>query len=161
MTAQMHEILILEGIETSMAFCPPLPENHPKLKRLNEDEAMEQARDSWIFSTACWRQYVGTWELKDGRFYLTDIDGIYRLEQNEPLFADWVTGVLRIPEGEQLHYVHMGFGSVYEYERHIKLVDGLVVDERIIDNRDRDFDTDQLGWDSLPGSENKFDGDDL
>jgi hypothetical protein len=31
----------------------------------------------------------------------------------EPLLNDWITGVLRVPRGERLTYVHMGFGSVY------------------------------------------------
>lgn len=161
MTAQMRERLILEGKETGMAYCPPIPQDHPNIERLDHEDARNTSRDSFIFSTACWRQYLGTWELKDGRFYLNDIDGIYRMQSDEPLFADWVTAVLRIPEGEQLHYVHMGFGSVYEFERHIKIVDGLVVDERLIDNREKDIDAGQIGWDSLPGNENRFDGDDL
>jgi hypothetical protein len=89
------------------------------------------------------------------------VDQIYRITGETPIFADWVTAVLRIPEGEQLHYVHMGFGSVYEFERHIKIVDGLVVEERIIDNRNKDVNPGELGWKNLPGGENRFDGDDL
>jgi hypothetical protein len=55
----------------------------------------------------------------------------------------------------------MGFGSVFEFETHLKIEKGVVVEERRIDNRDKDVDTRQLGWDNLPGSENRFDGDDL
>jgi len=31
MTAQCHKILIYERNKSSMAFCPPLPENHPRI----------------------------------------------------------------------------------------------------------------------------------
>lgn len=165
MTAQVHEKLILEGRETSMAFCPPLPDDHPGIVALNRAELENLMQspdiDGIIFSTACWRMYIGTWELKDGKFYLVDVIGCYRKTTVEPIFADWVTTVLRIPDGELLHYVHMGFGSVYEFETHLKIENGVVVEERRIDNRNRDIDLGNLGWRNLPGRENHFDGDDL
>lgn len=165
MTAQFHEKLILEGVETSMAFCPPIPEDHPLIATLSPAEISEGIKDGSIFkfvhSTACWRQYVGTWKLEDGKLYLVEIQGRYKVLSPEPIFADWVTTVLRIPSGEMLHYVHMGFGSVYEFETHLKIEKGLVVDERKIDNRDKDIDSGELGWKNLPGGENYFDGDDL
>lgn len=148
-----------------MAFCPPIPTDHPRIATLTQDE-MRAAIDRgevtrFIFSTACWRGYVGTWEVRDGRLSLVKIEGRYRLVGDDPLFADWVTAVLRIPGGQQLHYVHMGFGSVYEFETHLKIEAGAVVEERRIDNRGRPIDHDALTWGSLPGSENRFEGDDL
>jgi hypothetical protein len=164
-TAQVGEQLILEGQETAMAFCPPIPDDHPRITQLSDEELHKRITghniSSLIFSTACWRGYIGTWELKDGRFYLVSVQGRYRIEGTEPIFADWFTGVLRIPEGELLEYVHMGFGSVYEYETHIKIEKGIVVDERRIDNRNKKFDRWDLGLKNLPGFENLFDGDDL
>jgi len=137
MTAQIHEKVILEGEETSMAFCPPLPYGHPRLIEVDNAEA---ARDApLVFSTACWRGYVGTWEIKGGRFFLVDVRGKYRLLGADPLFANWFTGVLRIPKGKMLHYVHMGFASVYEHEVHIKIENGVVVASRVIDNRGKSF----------------------
>jgi hypothetical protein len=159
MTAQVHERLILEGEETSMAFCPPLPSGHPRIVPVSRDEAAKYG--GIITSTACWRRYIGTWELREGCFYLVHIEGVVRLDGDEPLFADWFSGVLRIPSGERLHYVHMGFGSVYEFETHIKIEKGYVTDERRIDNRNKDVNTGDLGFNNLPGRENQFDGDDL
>lgn len=165
MTAQFHENLILEGQPTSMAFCPPIPHDHPQIIRLSQEEiqaGMESGEiNHLIHSTACWRAYIGTWELRDGKFYLIGINGIFKVKSEKPIFADWVTAVLRIPDGEMLHYVHMGFGSVYEFETHIKIENGVVVDERRIDNRNKDVNRWELGWKNLPGSENHFDGDDL
>ena len=165
MTAQAHEKLILEGKATSMAFCPPIPTNHPRIRSLSPDEVQKGIEagtiSNFIYSTACWREYIGTWELKDGRFYLVSINGVYQVEGDDPIFADWFSGVLRIPDGERLHYVHMGFGTVYEFETHLKIENGFVVDERRIDNHDKPINHWELGLNNLPGSENKFDGDDL
>lgn len=51
------------------------------------------------------------------------------------VFASWYTGELRVPEGKLLQYVHMGYGSVHERERFIQVKKGLVISERIVDNR--------------------------
>lgn len=165
MTAQFHEKLILEGKETSIAFCPPIPTDHPRIKMYSNEEMNQRIKkgkmNALVFSSACWRGYFGTWELKDGKLYLMSVDGRFDIIGDEPIFADWVTAVLRIPDGEMLHYVHMGFGSVYEFETHIKLENGMVVDERRIDNRNKDFRGRNLGSENLPGDENNFDGDDL
>ncbi len=186
MTAQLNENLILDGEWTGMAFCPSLPENDTRIRKLDNNEfnalyedlramaarareesspeareAMNARREEFsVFSTACWRRYIGTWEIKNGKFYLVSIKGIYKMRTETPILADWFSGVIRIPRGKLLHYVHMGFGSVHEEEMHLKIVEGVVVDTKIIDNRDKEFDTDELGLRNLPGYENRFDGDD-
>jgi len=141
-----------------MRFCPPLPENLPRIIKLKEDEIVDGG--DIVFSTGCWRQYIGTWEIRDGKFYLVSIEGIYKLSGNSPILADWFTGTLRIPKGKMLHYVHMGFGSVFEQEVHVKIEKGVVVKYQTIDNRNKDVNKRELGWKNLPGFENKFDGDD-
>jgi hypothetical protein len=160
MTAQIHEMLIYEGEETSMAFRPPLPEGDPRLVA-NDPEVSELDKyDFLIYSTACWRGYQGTWEIKGGCFYLVAIRGRYKLRSDEPILADWFTGVLRIPRGKLLEYVHMGFGSVYEQELHVRIEAGLVGASRLIDNRGKEQDAWGLGFQNLPGLENRFPGDD-
>lgn len=158
MTAQVHEGLILDGKETSMAFCPPLPKDESRIIVLSDDEIKDGG--GIIFSTACWRQYIGTWEIKDNKFYLINLEGRYRLKDDTPIIADWFTGTLRIPQGEMLHYVHMGYGSVFEQELHVKIENGRVTKSRTIDNKNKDISERDLGWENLPGSENIFDGDD-
>lgn len=160
MTAQIHEILIYDGNETSMAFCPPLAEDNPRIKRLTDEEFKEDGLGGIIFSTACWRGYKGTWEIKEDRFYLVGLKGRYRLTGSEPLFADWFTGVLRIPRGEMILYVHMGYGSVFEEELHVKVEQGIVTATKVIDNRGKKHDEGRLEWENLPGHENRFPGDD-
>ena len=161
MTAQFHESLIYEGEKTSMAFCPPIPDNNPRIIELTDKEIKDQDEFSamFILSTACWREYIGTWEIKDGCFYLVGLEGKYRLSGDEPLFADWFTGVLSIPRGQMIQCVHMDFDSVFEEEIHIKIEQGIVTNTRVVDNRKKKHDKGSLGWENLPGMENLFFGD--
>ena len=126
MTAQAHEILIYKGKLTSMACCPMIPDNHPRIQKV--------PAENFAFSTAYWRQYEGTWKIKYKRFYLVDIYGCYSLLGEEPLFADWFSGVLRIPSGEMARYIHEGFMSTYKQEVHIKVECGIVTKTRVVDN---------------------------
>jgi len=158
MTAQMGEILVVDGERMHMAFCPPLPVKSGHVRATPDDEVGDG------YSTACWRGYVATWEIEDGVLYLKAIDGPgfgiaprWRMSGEERVSADWFSGVLRVPRGRQLHYVHMGFSSVYEEELHFKIANGRVVAQRVVDNRGKEPSASRLG---LPGSENDFDGDD-
>jgi hypothetical protein len=190
MTAQIPETLIYNGEIAHMTCNPPIPEYDSRIKTLTEVEfnalgeelaalernageiedleACMKARPEWerrqgestVFSTACWRCYKGTWEIKDGRFFLASIVGKYKMLTESPIFADWYSGVLRVPRGKLLHYVHMGYGSVYEEEVHVKIEKGVVVKTKVIDNRGKKFDEDNLAVSSYPGLENHFDGDD-
>lgn len=159
MTAQIHERLILDGEETSMAFCPPLPDAHPRIFEVSPDQILAEEDDFVRGSTACWRGYQGSWEIKDGRFYLVGLRGRFQLREGEPILADWFSGMLRVPKGNMLQYVHMGYGSVYEQEVHIKVERGVVVKTCVIDNRGKKHDAREIGWRNLPGSENRFPGD--
>jgi hypothetical protein len=76
-----------------------------------------------------------------------------------PLLADWFSGMLRVPIGEMLLYVHMGFGSVYAREIHIRVERGHVTGRRIYDNRGKTFDEGKLTRANMPGDENRFPGD--
>ncbi len=160
MTAQIHEILILDGEETTMAFCPPLPAAHPRIFEPSPGEVVGDGSDSILCSTACWRGYQGTWEIRDGRFYLVGLRGRFQLREGDPILADWFSGVLRVSQGEMLEYVHMGFGSVHERELHIKIERGVVVKRRMVDNRGKQHDQWEIGLKNLPGGENRFPGDD-
>jgi hypothetical protein len=152
MTAQVHERLILDGQQTSMAFVPWLPSPHPRIVSRSEPAGDERV----IYTTACWRRYIGTWELRNARFYLLALVGRFELVGTEPLWADWFSGVLRVPRGRELHYVHMGFGTIFEEELHIRINDGVETDRRRWDNRGREFNVSKLGLRNLPGDENEF-----
>lgn len=126
MTAQIHERLILDGDLLSLTCTPPIPK-HPRIIHLDEKEVNTKECYSLAFTTACWRQYIGTWEIKEERLYLRDIEGIYQLTGDEPLLAEEYSGTLQVPMGSMLKYVHMGFHSVYERTRFIEIEKGQVV----------------------------------
>jgi hypothetical protein len=158
-TAQIHERLIHEGRETTMSFCPELPA-HPRIVEVNRDLQPIEERERICYSTACWRRYQGTWEIAGGRFSLVGLIGRYRLLGDGPLFAEWFSGTIRIPRGSMQLYIHMGFGSVYAQELHVRIENGLVAGSRLIDNTGKRFNETKLALDNLPGGENKFPGDD-
>ncbi len=138
MTAQAHENLVYEGEQMSMSSCPPLPPGHPRLLTVAPaDLTGREGVPGIVFSTGCWRRYLGTWEVKGGRLYLRGVVGLYELAGDEPLFADWVSGWLVVPRGGVLRYVHMGFESVYERELHLRFEAGVLVETREVDNRGR------------------------
>jgi hypothetical protein len=47
--------------------------------------------------------------------------------------AEWFTGELRVPEGELVHYVHMGYQSVFDREMRIYLERGLVIGSEVVE----------------------------
>lgn len=132
MTAQVPERIIFNGQQASMSCCPPLPDHHASLVRL-KDEQMDDV-DGYILSTCCWREYVGTWELKDEKLYFVDVEGRYQWTGEAPLFADWVSASIRISEGECLKYVHMEFASIHERETYLTIEQGRVVNHRTVEH---------------------------
>lgn len=97
-----------------------------------------------VFSTACWRNYIGTWEIKNNKFYLVSLEGRYKLINNDPIFAEWFDGELIVPQGKILHHAPFtDFDTVYESERLIRIKNGKVIGSRVIDNSEKVFDNDE------------------
>ncbi|MDA7668775.1 hypothetical protein N8596_00735, partial [bacterium] len=58
------------------------------------------------------------------------VDGLFPDETRPPeapVFADWYSGELRIPEGDMIQYVHGGYGTTYERDRLILIERGRFV----------------------------------
>lgn len=81
--------------------------------------------------TALWRGYVGTWELEDGKLYLTGLEGMLENGQvvdlktifpdaGKRVFASWYSGTFSLPQGELQNAICIGYSSVYE--RYLVLV---------------------------------------
>src|SRR5690606_11721173 len=85
-----------------------------------------------MVSTALWRGYVGHFEIIENELYLTDRkrpvgyrddDGnfqekwvsIYRMyfPRQEKVKIDWFSGILILPHGKMVQYVHQGYASTY------------------------------------------------
>ena len=132
MTAQIAERLIFEGSKYALLANP--------LTDFFEQGGINPGFQST--STALWRGYVGTWEIVADRLYLVALKGVLEsgeeanLESVFPgfpdrVFAHWFSGTLRIPQGKQLEYVHMGYGSKYERDLLLKLQSGVLVGQEV------------------------------
>ena len=136
MTAQFGEALRHEG-ETHSMFSEPLGDYF----------ALSGVRSPFdtTVCTALWRGYVGSWEIVEARLYLVELHGTLEdgsigtlaslfPDYPERVFAHWYTGTIRIPQGERLEYVHMGYRSTYERDLLLDLEHGVVVKKRIRQN---------------------------
>ena len=137
MTAQIGEKLCYEGHEVSMCSEP-----------LGAYFELSGINPEFDFScTALWRGYVGTWEIRDDRFYLIGLSGTLKdgteatvatffPDFPERVLAHWYSGQLRIPKGKMLEYVHMGYGSTYEEDLFITIEKGVVTKTSVQHNGD-------------------------
>ncbi|NLJ06758.1 MAG: hypothetical protein GX437_03705 [Sphingobacteriales bacterium] len=135
MTAQAGERLLYKGEETWMA-AEPL---NQYLKKRDDIKFISP-------STACWRGYFGKWEIYDNKLYLVGLKAYlegyrevglnYLFPGQNKVFADWFSGKIRIPQGELLDYVHMGYASLYERDLILVFENGLLINEFIVDNEE-------------------------
>lgn len=136
MTAQECEVLYYKRKKTWMA-------SEPLNDYLESREDIEFIPDS----TACWRGYYGKWKIAQKKLYLIDlkayIEGIegmelvgidYLFPGQVKVFANWFTGEIRIPQGEMIQYIHMGYESIYEGELILNFKEGVVIEEQLISN---------------------------
>lgn len=135
MTAQISERIIIEGQELALLTEPlePLLKKNNAILRTYVDLKTELVAPH----TACWRGYIGTWELKDNSLYLIAFKGYKRHEiveikdifqHSSPIKAVWFSGKLRIPIGRMVQYVHSGYASSFSDELTIKINKGNAVD---------------------------------
>ena len=137
-TAQQGDILLLEGKKYSIYTNPLEPYLSLNPGKLPKAEA---------YSTANWRGYVATWQVKDNRLMLTDVGILHSVsnKNNEgdrstemrsviaemfpgqkEVLAEWFSGHVIIPNGQLVNYVHMGYASIYEKYILLRVEKGLV-----------------------------------
>ena len=133
MTIQAGDILSYNGEKTTIATEPLKP-------------YLETRSDvSFIFkSTALVRGYIGTWKIKNKKLYLVTLVGF--IENNEKVdlkylfpnktevFADWFSGDIRIPEGDLLQKINIGYASVFARDRLLNFNKGILISETLKDN---------------------------
>lgn len=123
-TAQYPDKIIFNGKEYSLHSNPmedyfsKFPDKKPK---------------GGIVSSALWRGYVATFEIADNSLLLKDIEIMVDKDdskknydrdwksvlsdvvpEKKKLKIEWFTGILVLPHGKLVNYVHMGYGSSYE-----------------------------------------------
>lgn len=135
MTAQIAERLLYQGDDAAMCTNP-----------LGDYFAMGGVNPRFESNcTALWRGYVGSWEVVDDRLYLIRLNGTLEGGADATLatffpafpdrvFAHWYSGTIRIPQGKQLEYVHMGYGSTFERDLFLDIERGVIVATRVRHN---------------------------
>lgn len=120
-TAQIPDKVTFRGIEYSLNSNPlePYFEKFP-----------DKRPENGMTSTALWRGYIAYFEIIDEKLFVTDIkilvadeesDGKYKwvsafqhvFSDKNPVKVDGYTGILILPHGEMIDYVHMGYASTY------------------------------------------------
>lgn len=148
-TAQVGEKIWIDGKWYRMASCP-LEYGTERL-----DSIFEKQYPTETDCSALWRNYIGYWSIHEGKLYLDSIHSGWR-EEDEPahsmviardakmfkkyddgkgIWAQWVTGKLRIISGECVKYVHMGFESKFENEKFLTVTAGKVDLSRVEENK--------------------------
>ncbi len=143
-TNQLPEKLVDEFYEErDMASAP-----------LEDYFSADHPRPKWLVATssACWRGYVGTWEIRENALFLTwlhkealsgkedfwwRLDNAIPLERifvgdEGPVRADWFSGVLRVLDGKRL--TSMMFSPVRERDLFISVLRGEILGKRTVDN---------------------------
>ena len=137
-TAQIP-VYLIKGNDTLAIFSNPL-----------ESYFESRTRPDSLFaaigytSTACWRGYVAYWELENDKLYLLEVHGpdstidlsLIFDDRNtqEKVFADWFSHTIHHPYGKLVHYEHMGYGSIYAYEKAFDFDKGILTATKTYDN---------------------------
>jgi len=134
-TAQETDKIIYDGVEYDLlvnpleAFFSKNPDKRPQ---------------SRTRSTSLWRGYVATFEILNNELYLKDIE-IFTYDNQKGEYAsvlqefldgqthfkiDWFSGLLVVPYGKIINYVHMGYGSTYENYILLEIKNGDFIKEK-------------------------------
>lgn len=147
MTAQFSERLHYNGEDLAMCTNP-----------LSDYFAMGGFNPGFESNcTALWRGYIGSWEIVEDRLYLIGISGTLEggfdaslttmfPDFPDRVFAHWYSGTIRIPQGKQLEYVHMGYGSTYERDVLLDLERGIVTKSHLRHNGKSESETAPEGY---------------
>ncbi|SDI53183.1 hypothetical protein SAMN04488540_10217 [Ferrimonas sediminum] len=112
-----------------MPVCLGFPVDDGRITALSDEEMGRQEGDSIVLSSACWRNYIATWEISEGRLYLIGLEGKYRLSAPEPILADWFSGEFTLPQGELIDCnVELDFTLRYTQEVSLRFQSGVVVE---------------------------------
>lgn len=141
-TAQYPDKIIYKGKEYML---------HSNPMEFYFEKYPEKRPHGQVGSTALWRGYVATFELIDSQLFLKDIEvqtstkdastgeSSYGWESKlcyvlpdttQKMKIDWLTGLLVIPHGKMINYVHMGYGSTYSKYILLEFENGNLVKER-------------------------------
>ncbi len=143
-TAQYGDLFVING-KTVEIFSNPLEEYFEKKGARTIGEVDLDVGES---CTALWRGYVATWKLENDKLYLIRVQTNYCSSPKEidikkefgskKVFADWVDRTIVSPQGELLQYVHMGYASIYEGDKHYTFKQGKLIDTKEFNYLEKD-----------------------
>ncbi|MCK5691146.1 hypothetical protein KAI87_17815 [Myxococcota bacterium] len=84
-------------------------------------------------STACWRRYIASWEIRDDKLFLSGLEGRFQLEGEEAIFAEWVSKTLEIPIDQELIGGRRSYDARYKNILLVRIDHGVVVGQRYKD----------------------------
>jgi hypothetical protein len=134
MNSQLKEILVYQCREFAMD-CDPLAQYFSQQKSPPRFFTTLKANE---------RGYLGTWTIKKNALYLTAFIGM--LENNEEItledlfpdkqvvFADWFSGEIILNHGKLLALKTKNSPAIYEKDLHMEIVNGNVVNSRVVEN---------------------------
>lgn len=144
-TAQYPDKIVYKGKEYDLYTNPMEPyfKEHP-----------DKRPRGGLMSTALWRGYVATFEFRNNTLVLKDIgirahvktkDGKQDygwksvkdeiIPEGNSLLIDWFTGILVLPHGKLVKYVHMGYGSTYSDYIILEVKKGKLTDKRAFNHK--------------------------
>lgn len=146
-TAQAPDKINFKGTEYSLNSNPlePYFEKFP-----------DKRPESGMVSTALWRGYIAYFKIIDKQLILTDIQIMQMSDEKsrdnyqvkwvsvlEEVFpsknlikVDWYTGILILPHGEMVDYVHMGYASTYSNYWLLEIDNGNLNEARAYNNKE-------------------------
>lgn len=144
-TSQIPDKIIYNGQEYSLNSNPleTFFEKNPDLKPKSE-----------MMSTALWRGYIATFEISDNQLFVKDITvmdedtitgshkttwrSVFKqvFPDQKQVKVDWMTGLLVIPNGKLVNYVHMGYASTYENYILLEIDKGNLIQEKSMKSKE-------------------------
>jgi hypothetical protein len=145
-TAQYPDKIIFNGKEYSL---------HSNPLEIYFEKNPDKRPKGGVMSTALWRGYVATFEVRDSQLFVKDIQIEYWdttskkshdtkwksvltevFGEQKNIKVDWLTGLLVLPYGKIVNYVHMGYGSTYEKYFLLEINKGDYVKSKQFDYKD-------------------------
>ncbi|MEZ8102550.1 hypothetical protein [Vibrio bivalvicida] len=129
MTHQVRDKCRYHGAEYQMESKLDFPVDGVRIRELGDLEFIELCSRNFELSTACWRNYIATWEVIDNQLLLVKLDGKYQLVGGKPLVAHWFTGSFQLPQGELVGcHIELDFRLKYENAVTLRFISGNLVE---------------------------------
>lgn len=141
-TAQIPDQLRFDG-QTAALYAQPI---HPLLASRPD---LKKKVDRYIKGgcSASWSGLRASWEIDGDQLYLVKLEANPCADPKQVplrklgaprgagrLLADWYSGTLRVPQGAEIEYVHMGFESQFERDLILTVEKGRIVGREVREN---------------------------